>query len=238
MASLAAEGADVRGMFDRVAGRYDAANRIMSAGVDILWRRKAIGWLAQGLRVDGAVERPRILDLGAGTLDGAIEIARRIPDARVFGADFAREMLRVGRRKIPAGAVIETHGADGHHLPYRDCAFDGVFSAFCVRNFADLPRAMRELRRVVRPGGRVAILEFFRPERPRFFFDKVYNGRVLPLVGWAVTGDRDAYRYLPQSIERFCSSDEFAALLTEIGFIGLEARPLFPSGIATLVTAS
>jgi ubiquinone/menaquinone biosynthesis methyltransferase len=238
MASLAAEGADVRGMFDRVAARYDAANRIMSAGVDILWRRKAIGWLAQGLRVDGAVEQPRILDLGAGTLDGAIEIAKRIPGARVFGADFAREMLRVGRRKIPADAVIETHGADGHHLPYRDCAFDGAFSAFCVRNFAQLPVAMRELRRVVRPGGRIAILEFFRPERPRFFFDKIYNGRVLPLIGWAVTGDRDAYRYLPQTIERFNSSDEFLALLSEVGFVGLEARALFPSGIASLVTAS
>jgi ubiquinone/menaquinone biosynthesis methyltransferase len=237
MASLAAEGADVRGMFDRVAARYDAANRIMSAGVDILWRRKAIGWLAEGLRVDG-VDEPRILDLGAGTLDGAIEIARRIPGTRVFGADFAREMLRVGRRKIPAGARIETHGADGHHLPYRDCAFDGVFSAFCVRNFAQLRVAMRELRRVVRPGGRVAILEFFRPERPRFFFDKIYNGRVLPLIGWAVTGDRDAYRYLPQSIERFSSCDEFLSLLAEVGFLGLEARALFPSGIASLVTAS
>jgi ubiquinone/menaquinone biosynthesis methyltransferase len=236
--SLAAEGADVRGMFNRVARRYDAANRVMSAGVDILWRRKAIRWLADGLRVDGAGDQPRILDLGAGTLDGAVEIARRIPGARVFGADFAREMLRVGRAKIPAGATIETHAADGHRLPYRDCAFDGAFSAFCVRNFAQLPVAMRELRRVVRPGGRVAILEFFRPERPRFFFDRIYNGRVLPLVGWAVTGDRDAYRYLPRSIERFSSCDEFLATLAGVGFVGLEGRPLFPSGIASLVTAS
>ena len=238
MASLAAEGADVQGMFNRVARRYDAANRIMSAGVDVLWRKKAIRWLAQGLRVDGAGEQPRILDLGAGTLDGAIEIARRIPGARVFGADFAREMLRVGRGKIPAGAAIETHAADGHRLPYRDCAFDGAFSAFCVRNFAELPVAMRELRRVVRPGGRIAILEFFRPERPRLFFDKIYNGHVLPLLGWAVTGDRDAYRYLPQSIERFCGRDEFLALLAEVGFVGSECRALFPSGVASLVTAS
>jgi demethylmenaquinone methyltransferase/2-methoxy-6-polyprenyl-1,4-benzoquinol methylase len=238
VASLAAEGADVRGMFNRVARRYDAANRIMSAGVDVLWRRKAIRWLAEGLRVDGATERPRVLDLGAGTLDGAIEITRRVPGARVSGADFAREMLLVGRAKIPAGAAIDTHAADGHQLPYRDCAFDGAFSAFCVRNFAALPVAMRELRRVVRPGGRVAILEFFRPERPRFFFDTLYNGHVLPLVGWAVTGDRDAYRYLPQSIERFCSRDEFLTLLTEAGFHGVEGRALFPSGVASLVTAS
>jgi demethylmenaquinone methyltransferase / 2-methoxy-6-polyprenyl-1,4-benzoquinol methylase len=230
---MAAAGADVRGMFDRVATRYDAANRVMSAGIDVLWRRKAIRWLAQ----DAGAE-PRVLDLGAGTLDGAVEIVRRIPGARVAAADFAREMLRVGRRKLRAGVTIETHAADGHRLPYRDGAFDAAFSAFCVRNFADLPRAMRELRRVVRPGGRIAILEFFRPEKTRFFFDKIYNGRVLPLVGWAVTGDRDAYRYLPRSIGRFCTCDEFLAMLAEVGFLGLEGRALFPSGIASLVTAS
>ena len=233
MGSLAAEGADVRGMFDRVAARYDAANRVMSAGIDVLWRKKAIRWLLQD-----AGEHPRVLDLGAGTLDGAVEIARRIPGARVAAADFAREMLRVGRRKIRGGAAIGTHAADGHRLPYRDAAFDAAFSAFCVRNFADLPRAMRELRLVVRPGGRVAILEFFRPEKPRFFFDKIYNGRVLPLVGWAVTGDRDAYRYLPQSIERFCSRAEYADLLREVGFAQVDTQALFPSGVATLVTAS
>jgi ubiquinone/menaquinone biosynthesis methyltransferase len=205
----------------------------MSAGIDVLWRKKAIRWLAQD-----AGTAPRILDLGAGTLDGAVEIARRIPGARVAGADFAREMLRVGRRKIRAGAAIDTHAADGHRLPYRAAAFDAAFSAFCVRNFADLPVAMRELRRVVRPGGRIAILEFFRPERPRFFFDKVYNGQILPLVGWAVTGDRDAYRYLPRSIERFCSRAEFSALLGDVGFAQVATKALFPSGVATLVTAS
>ncbi len=147
-------------------------------------------------------------------------------------------MLRVGRRKIRAGATIDTHAADGHRLPYRDAAFDAAFSAFCVRNFADLPVAMRELRRVVRPGGRIAILEFFRPERPRFFFDKVYNGQILPLVGWAVTGDRDAYRYLPRSIERFCSRAEFSALLAEVGFAQVTTKALFPSGVASLVSAS
>jgi ubiquinone/menaquinone biosynthesis methyltransferase len=233
VASLAAEGADVRGMFNRVAGRYDAANRIMSAGVDVMWRKKAIRQL-----LDGLGETPRLLDLGAGTLDGAIELARQRPGARVAGADFAREMLRVGRGKLPAGAAIDTHAADGHRLPYRDGAFDGAFSAFCVRNFADLPVAMAELRRVVRPGGRVAILEFFRPEKTRFFFDKVWNARVLPLVGWAVTGDRAAYRYLPESIGKFYSLAEMEALLGRVGFGAVAGQPLFPSGVASLVVAS
>jgi demethylmenaquinone methyltransferase/2-methoxy-6-polyprenyl-1,4-benzoquinol methylase len=230
--TLAEAGHDVRGMFDRVAGRYDAANRVMSGGVDILWRKKAIGRLLAGLG-----EAPRLLDLGAGTLDGGLEIVRRAPGARVASADFSREMLRAGRPKIPAGQVIETHNADGHHLPYRAAAFDGAFSAFCVRNLADLPLALSELRRVVRPGGHVAILEFFRPDRARFFFD-LYNAHVLPLVGWAITGDREAYRYLPDSIARFRSRPEFEGLLREAGFANVEGQALFPSGVASLVVAS
>ncbi|HEY2903718.1 MAG TPA: ubiquinone/menaquinone biosynthesis methyltransferase [Polyangia bacterium] len=233
MASLASEGADVQGLFNRVAERYDAANRVMSAGVDVLWRRKAIGRLLDGLGAE-----PRLLDLGAGTLDGAIELARRAPGARIAAADFAREMLRVGRHKIPADARIDTHAADGHHLPYRAAAFDGAFSAFCVRNLSDLSRGMSELRRVIRPGGRVVILEFFRPEKPRFFFDKIYNAHLLPLVGWAVTGDRAAYRYLPASIEKFASVGEFEAVLRAAGFAAVESQALFPSGVASMVVAS
>jgi demethylmenaquinone methyltransferase/2-methoxy-6-polyprenyl-1,4-benzoquinol methylase len=230
--SLAEAGHDVRGMFDRVAGRYDAANRVMSAGIDGLWRKKAIGWLLEDLG-----ETPRVLDLGAGTLDGGVEIVRRAPGARVASADFSREMLRAGRKKIPAGRVIATHGADGHALPYRDGAFDGAFSAFCVRNLRDLPRALAELRRVVRPGGRVAILEFFRAQKARFFFD-AYNAHVLPLVGWAITGDREAYRYLPDSIAQFRSLAEFEALMRAAGFANVQGRNLFPSGVASLVVAS
>ena len=231
--SLAEAGHDVRGMFDRVAGRYDAANRVMSGGVDGLWRKKAIGRLLEGVG-----EAPRLLDLGAGTLDGGLEIVRRAPRARVAAADFSREMLRAGRKKIPAAALVETHVADGHALPYGDAAFDGAFSAFCVRNLRDLPRGLAELRRVVRPGGRVVILEFFRPVRPRFFFDKIYNAHVLPLVGWAVTGDREAYRYLPRSIAEFRSLGEFAAALQAAGYDDIEGLPLFPAGVASMVVAS
>ena len=223
-------------MFDAIARRYDAANRVMSAGVDSMWRRKAITRLLDGL---GA--RPVVLDLGAGTLDGAVEIAGRVPAARVVGADFAANMLRAGRVKLAAGdlgARVFPEIADGHALPYRDGAFDGAFSAFCVRNLADLARALRELRRVVRPGGRVAILEFFRPARPRLFFDRVWNARVLPLLGWAVTGDREAYRYLPASIAAFVTVEAFCGILRGVGFASVDAQPLFPGGVASLVVAA
>ncbi len=222
---------DVRGMFDRIAHRYDAANRAMSVGIDVLWRRKAMKPLLEGMG-----ERPRILDLGAGTLDGALEIVRRRPGACVAAADFAREMLRVGQSK-PGAARIASHAADGHHLPYAAGAFDGAFSAFCVRNLRDLPTALGELRRVVRPGGPVVILEFFRPARTRLFFDRFYNAHVLPLVGWAVTGDREAYRYLPASIERFASRPEFEERLRQAGFSQVSGEDLFPGGVASLVVA-
>lgn len=222
---------DVRGMFDRIARRYDAANRVMSAGIDVLWRRKALGLL-----LDGIAAQPRILDLGAGTLDGALEIRRRREDAHVVAADFAREMLKVGRRK-PGAEHVATHGADGHRLPYATGVFDAAFSAFCVRNLRDLRMAMTELRRVVKPGGAIAILEFFRPAKPRLFFDKFYNAHLLPLLGWAVSGDREAYRYLPASIARFVSRPEYEDLLREVGFATVEGQDLFPSGVASLVVA-
>jgi len=235
-ASLAEDGADVRGMFERIAPRYDAANRVMSAGVDIMWRKQAITRL-----IDGLGETPRFLDLGAGTLDGALEIARRVPGARVAAADFARAMLVAGGHKLAEGQAIDRidrQVADGHQLPYRAGAFDGAFSAFCIRNLSDLPLGLRELRRVVRPGGRVVLLEFLRPEKPRWFFDRVYNAHVLPLLGWMVSGDRAAYRYLPDSIARFRSPGELAALLGDVGFASVETKALFPSGVATMVVAS
>jgi demethylmenaquinone methyltransferase/2-methoxy-6-polyprenyl-1,4-benzoquinol methylase len=229
--------ADVRGMFDRIAGRYDAANRAMSGGIDVLWRRRAMKELLAGLG-----EAPRILDLGAGTLDGALEIVRRKPGARVVGADFAREMLKVGVGKVATtlgehAGHIAAHAADGHHLPYATGVFDGAFSGFCVRNLARLPVALAELRRVVRPGGTICILEFFRPRKPRLFFDKLYNARLLPLIGWAITGNKEAYQYLPASIGRFLSREEFEDALRTAGFAEVKGNDLFPAAVASLVVA-
>lgn len=222
---------DVRQMFDRIAGRYDRANRVMSVGVDRLWRRKALGAL-----LDGFGQAPTVLDLGAGTLDGALEILRRRPQARVLAADFARNMLAQGKRK-PGADQVAAQVADGHCLPYRTAAFDVAWSSFCVRNLRDLPRAMLELRRVVRPGGRVGVLEFFRPTKQRPFFDGLYNARILPVLGRMVTGDAAAYRYLPASIAAFMSRVEFERLLVEVGFAQVRGRDLFPAGVASLVVA-
>jgi demethylmenaquinone methyltransferase/2-methoxy-6-polyprenyl-1,4-benzoquinol methylase len=222
----------VRDMFDRIAGRYDRANRIMSVGVDVLWRGKAIRTL-----LDGLGPSPCVLDLGAGTLDGAIALLRRRPAARVLAADFSRNMLTVGKGKA-AAAGVAAQVADAHALPYRDAVFDAAFSAFCVRNLRDLGKGMRELRRVVRPGGRVAILEFFRPAGRRWFWDGIYNAHVLPLLGSAVTGDRAAYRYLPDSIAGFLPRREFEALLRAAGFADVAGRELFPGGVASLVVAA
>ncbi len=229
--SMTASEADIRGMFDRIAGRYDRANRIMSAGVDVLWRRKAIRTL-----LDGLEDSPCVLDLGAGTLDGAIEILRRQPRARVLGADFARNMLVLGRKKTRA-AEVEVQVADGHALPYRDAVFDAAFSAFCARNLRDLDRALAELRRVVRPGGRVVILEFFRPARKRPFWDGFYNARVLPLLGRVVSGDQAAYRYLPESIAGFLTREEFEARMRSAAFAKVRGGDLFPAGVASMVVA-
>jgi demethylmenaquinone methyltransferase / 2-methoxy-6-polyprenyl-1,4-benzoquinol methylase len=223
---------DIRGMFDRIAGRYDRANRVLSAGVDLLWRRQAITALLQGLG-----EAPVVLDLGAGTLDGAVAILRRRPGARVHAADFARNMLVAGLGK-PAARRVVAAVADAHALPYQDAVFDAAFSAFCVRNLRDLDRGLCELRRVVRPAGRVVILEFFRPARRRFFWDRLYGEHVLPLLGRAVTGDAAAYRYLPSSIAGFLTREQLAARLRAAGFATVHGGDLFPGSMASLVVAA
>ena len=228
---MAQAATDVRAMFDRIDGRYDAANRVMSVGFDVLWRRRAMRRL-----LDELGPRPWVLDLGAGTLDGAVEILRQRPDAHVVAADFTRAMLVAGRRK-PGAKAVALHAADGQRLPYREGAFVAAFSGFCVRNLRDLAVGLSELRRVIRPGGRLLILEFFRPERPRPFWDGLFTGRLLPLLGWAIGGDRAAYRYLPESIQRFDTRADFEAKLRVAGFADVRGQDLFPGGIASLVEA-
>lgn len=224
-------GTDVRGMFDRIAGHYDTANQVMSVGIDLAWRRKAMRGLLSDLPAGS-----RILDLGAGTLDGSLEILRQRPDSQVVAADFARQMLMVGRGKVGA-AALAVHAADAHRLPYRDASFSAAFTGFCVRNLHDVGQGLAELRRVIQAGGRLVVLEFFRPERARPFYDGLVTHRLLPLLGWAVSGDRAAYRYLPESIARFDTRAQFEARLRALGFTEVRGQDLFPGGVASLVEA-
>jgi demethylmenaquinone methyltransferase / 2-methoxy-6-polyprenyl-1,4-benzoquinol methylase len=229
-------GPRVQQMFDRIAHGYDRANRWMSLGTDVRWRRKAVAELVP----DDGTPPQRVLDLCAGTLDSALEIHRQYPDAHVTAGDFAAEMLERGRTKLDEAAAqhIDPLQMDAHALPLGDGSLDAIFCAFGVRNLADLPRATAEQRRCLRPGGRLVILEFFRPDRaiPRAMH-ALYNRTVLPLVGWAATGDLEAYRYLPRSIGRFETVDAYLRLLETSGFTGVHARPL-TLGMAWVVRAT
>lgn len=215
----------VRSMFDKIAPTYDRLNHVLSAGIDKAWRVE----LARGLPHGSE----RILDLCAGTLDLAVAVSKEHHQAEIVAADFSVEMLARGRHKLPSATVI---GADALHLPFRDQSFDAVVCGFGVRNVADLEGCFREVRRVLRPGGVFAILEFFRAEKPLTrLFHRLYNQGVLPSVGAMISGDRSAYQYLADSMERFHSLEEARELMERCGYDGVEGRDLI-FGIASILT--
>lgn len=218
------DGRTVRSMFDRIAPTYDTLNHLLSAGVDHFWRTV----------VAREVPDPsgRVLDLCAGTLDLGVAVHKEHPGAEIVCADFAVEMLRRGAHKLPKAALM---GADALHLPFHDGVFDAAVCGFGVRNVADLGACMREVRRVLRPGGAFVILEFFRPERSLTrFFHHVYNRRVLPAVGAAISGDDKAYRYLADSMERFYSLAEAEELMRDCGYERVHGFDLF-AGVASVL---
>jgi demethylmenaquinone methyltransferase/2-methoxy-6-polyprenyl-1,4-benzoquinol methylase len=237
VAAIDAHGARVQGMFSDIARGYDRANRWMSLGIDVLWRRRAVAEvLPEGA---GGGGRPRILDLCAGTLDSTLELHRRYPEADLVGGDFSAGMLAVGEAKLkgPARERIVARQMDAHALPEADASFDAVFCAFGARNLSDLEAATREQLRVLRPGGRLTVLEFFRP-RGLFSraFHACYNHTVLPVVGWAATGNLGAYLYLPRSIGAFVTIEDYCGLLERVGFVALGRERLF-GGVAGIVRA-
>jgi demethylmenaquinone methyltransferase/2-methoxy-6-polyprenyl-1,4-benzoquinol methylase len=211
----------IEGMFDAIAGRYDALNHLLSAGLDRSWRRRAV----RALALTGT---ERVLDVCTGTGDLAIATARQA--RHVIGVDFSGEMLRLGRDKVRV-ASLETRVAlargDAMRLPFPDDSFDAATIAFGIRNVLDPVRAGAELGRVLRPGGRLAILEFGLPALPglRQAYGWYFRA-VLPRVGRLVSRHTNAYSYLPASVEQFPSGDEFVALLGRAGFRNAEARPL------------
>jgi demethylmenaquinone methyltransferase/2-methoxy-6-polyprenyl-1,4-benzoquinol methylase len=211
-------------MFDAIAGRYDLLNHLLSAGIDRRWRRRAIAALA-------LTGRERLLDLCTGTADLALAVARARPSAaHVVGLDFASAMLRLGRAKIlRAGlnARIALVRGDATRLPIGDASVDAIAVAFGVRNVNELGVACREMLRVLKPGGRLVILEFAVPTVPVVGALYLwYLHRVLPRVGRALSRHHGAYGYLSESIDAFLTPDELVKTLRQSGFRAVEAVPL------------
>jgi demethylmenaquinone methyltransferase/2-methoxy-6-polyprenyl-1,4-benzoquinol methylase len=223
----APNGRAVRAMFARVARRYDRANHVLSLGIDLWWRRAAVRYCA-------LVPGERVLDVCSGTGDLALALGRR--GAEVVGSDFCPEMLAVARDKAGSrGRAPRFVAADTQRLPFADGSFDAATVAFGIRNVADPVQGLREMARVVRPGGRVVVLEFTRPRVPlvRGAY-LLYFRRILPSVGRWVTGDRHgAYEYLPASVLRFPEREEFVALMRSAGLVRPHARVL-TCGIAAV----
>ncbi len=211
----------VEAMFGRIARRYDVMNTVMTLGMDRGWRRAVAG--AARPPSDG-----RVLDIGAGTGKLALAIARAMGDGQVVAADFTLAMMRAGRPdlwKDTSGRRVAFAAADGQSLPFPDASFDAVVSAFLVRNLADIRTGLREQARVLRPGGRLAILEITPgpPNRLRPLF-RLYFRRVVPVLGGLIAGDPSAYTYLPESAAAFLEPDRLAALLHESGLEDVAVR--------------
>ena len=202
------EEGQVRAMFDRIAGFYDLMNSVMTAGLHHRWRERAVD-LAR-LPAGG-----RALDVATGTGDLAIELARRVgPSGEVVGSDFSEGMLDRARQKSPA---VRWEQANALALPYEDDSFDAVTVGFGARNFSELATGLREMTRVTRPGGRVVVLEITTPtEPPLSVFFSLWFDRVVPLLG-RVTGEDQAYTYLPSSVKRFPGPQELGGMMHAAG---------------------
>jgi demethylmenaquinone methyltransferase/2-methoxy-6-polyprenyl-1,4-benzoquinol methylase len=229
--AVSREADGIRGMFAGIAHRYDLLNRLLSAGRDRYWRREAV---ASACLPPGGFA----LDVCTGTADVAIELARQFPAARaIVGVDFCLPMLRLGGDKVARAGLahrISLHAASAEALPFDDAMFDAATVAFGIRNVVDRMRGLAELGRVIRPGGRVVILEFATPEGPVFGrLYRFYFRHMLPRLGGIISGSLDAYSYLPASVAAFPSPGELADMIERVGFCDVRCRTM-TGGIVTL----
>jgi len=220
----------VRGMFGRVAGRYDLLNHLLSANIDRYWRAKT------ARRVSAVLTRPEAvcLDLCCGTGDLMIALQNR-GCSRILGSDFCHPMLRIARARRPAAELFE---ADALCLPLRDSSLDLITVAFGFRNLANYRRGIDEMLRVLKPGGVAAILEFSQPRNRAFaFLYELYSRTILPVIGGLISGSRDAYAYLPESVRKFPSAAELAEQIRSAGFREVRHEPM-TGGIVALHIAT
>ncbi|RMG77069.1 MAG: bifunctional demethylmenaquinone methyltransferase/2-methoxy-6-polyprenyl-1,4-benzoquinol methylase UbiE [Bacteroidetes bacterium] len=222
----------VSAMFNNIAPKYDLLNHVLSAGIDILWRKKAVKKLKP-------FHPEIILDVATGTGDFAIEAAKLHPK-KIIGIDISEKMLQIGEEKLRKNnleKLIELQVADSENLPFQDNSFDAITVAFGVRNFENLEKGLSEMLRVLRPGGIAAIIEFAQPEA--FPVKQVYNfyfKHILPNIGKIISKDAAAYTYLPESVEVFPYGQNFTQILEKTGFHSAVYQPL-TFGIAHLYTA-
>lgn len=213
----------VAAMFDKIAFRYDFLNRFLSAGIDVSWRKKAISQL-KGLQ-------PKyILDVATGTGDVAILTEKMLNPAKITGVDISEGMLEIGKKKLHKLGLqnkIELLQGDSETLNFPDNTFDAITVAFGVRNFQNLEKGLTEMRRVLRPGGKLVVLEFSRPKQPVFkLVYNLYMKTIAPGFGKLIAKNKDAYEYLNESVQRFPEGADFIAILDKTGYITTYAKTL------------
>ncbi|MCF8368356.1 MAG: bifunctional demethylmenaquinone methyltransferase/2-methoxy-6-polyprenyl-1,4-benzoquinol methylase UbiE [Bacteroidales bacterium] len=218
-------------MFNKIAHRYDFLNHFLSAGIDFVWRKKAI-------KIIGETDPQMILDVATGTGDLAIEAVKLKP-RKIIGIDIAEDMLEFGRTKLKKKGlsdIITLQTGDSENLQFEDHTFDVVMVAFGVRNFENLEKGLSEMHRVLSKEGMLMILEFSKPAK--FPVKQLYNfyfRYILPLLGRVISGDSSAYTYLPDSVSAFPAGHEFLTILNEIGFKDIRHKSL-TFGIASIYT--
>lgn len=213
----------VAGMFDDIAGRYDFLNRFLSAGIDLRWRKKALAYLKN-------LQPKKILDVATGTADVAIMAVDILQPEKITGIDISDGMLDVGRNKIIKLNLqhrIELLNGDSETINFESNSFDAVTVAFGVRNFQNLEKGLSEIFRVLRPGGRLVILEFSKPTVPVISsFYNFYMKTVTPFLGKLFSKNRCAYQYLDESIKAFPEGKNFLQILDKLGYIHTQYKPL------------
>ena len=220
----------IKNYFNAIAPSYDKLNHIMSFGIDRSWRRKAVQAIADQPEVR------RVLDVATGTGDFAIAIAKKLPaGSEIIGIDLSEQMLEVGRQKVQENIALQQ--GDVEHLDFEDGRFDRVSVAFGIRNFEHLEQGLSEMCRVLRPGGKLVILELSYPDNPFIlWFYKLYALHFLPFIGGLISGNKEAYRYLPKSILAFPKEETIVPILRSVGFQNIEFQK-FTFGVCIMYVA-